>query len=252
MKVLKLFIKQSDRQMAESFSLDFLRGYGIQGDDNASAGNPRQILMVDQPTLQEFGLQPGDLSENILVDRRVDQLVSGQILQIGSALIRPTFLCEPCAKLDFLRRGLAKQIRGRRGFLGMVVKSGSVTVGDAIVPTSHAFAELSDIAKNRFQEFVARIPSGKVVTTSDLVLALGVTDSHCRVIPTLIKTAPAHLPVHRIVAVNGRLFAQHMPDQADRLSKEGIEVVSNGAIVSVPPHYRWNPEHFHDLGNFET
>ncbi|WP_421655902.1 MOSC domain-containing protein [Leptothermofonsia sp. ETS-13] len=270
MKVIKLFTKQSNRQIVECHSLNLLRGYGIEGDSNACAGSPRQLLLVDQPTLKQFDLQPGDLSENILVDTSLQSLESGTVLRVGNALVRLTFLCEPCSKLESLRQGLAKAIKGRRGILGMVVKSGVVTVEDAIAPTPYTLPALSEDVKSRFQEFVARIPAGKVVTTVDLLLALGVANAYYRVIPIFIKNAPASLPLHRIVSVDGKLLTPHIPDQLQKLVWEGVKVepermdaspirasdIDTERSLNPAKHtdwfirYRWAPEQFHDLGNF--
>lgn len=242
MKVLNLWIKQSNHKMAACSSFTLLQGYGIEGDKNARVGSPRQVLIVDQPCLQQFGLQSGDLSENILLDQMPEDWTSGRILKLGRAFLRLTFLCEPCFRLESISKGLAKQIKGRRGFLAMVVKSGTVTVGDTVAITDYTLPVLSDSVKRRFQEFVARIPPGKVVTTSDLILALGVSDAYYRVIPTLIKKFAGNLPVHRIVAANGRLLIKHIPNQAERLGEEGVEIVSE----RVDDRDRWQPEYFHE------
>lgn len=242
MRVLKLFIKaQFDTPRVECQSLQLLQGCGIQGDRNAQVGSPRQVLLVDQPTLQAFGLQPGDLQENILIDAGIEAIASGQILQIGAALIRPTFLCEPCAYLETLQKGLAKRIKGRRGWLGMVVRGGAIAPGNPVTPTPYRLPPLTNDAKGRFHEFVSRIPTGKVVTTADLILALGVSNAHYRTIPALIKKAPSELPVHRIVAIDRRLLTRHIPNQAERLATEGVELQSG----QIGDRDRWQPEHFH-------
>jgi alkylated DNA nucleotide flippase Atl1 len=243
MIILKLFKKQLDGSLAADQQLMLKRGYGIEGDRNACVGSPRQVLMVSQPTLTEFDLQPGDLYENILVDTPIADLVSGQVIQIGTALIRPTFLCEPCAYLETIRQGLSRRIKGQRGVLGMVAGSGTIAVGDRVIPTSYRLPHLAEDAKSRFLEFVARIPAGKVVATADLVLALGVARAYYRVLPTFIKKAPAHLPVHRIVAIDGSLLSRYIPDQAERLLDEGVEAVAG----KVSDRDRWQAESFHDL-----
>lgn len=247
MKVLKLFVKQSDSRTVESKALTLARGFGLKGDSNARIGSPRQVLIVDQRSLEDFELQPGDLSENILVSGSFENWSSGQVWQIGQGLIRLTFRCEPCNQLETIRRGLAKQIQGRRGWLGMIVKSGTIQSNDAVVPIAQTFPPLADEAKSRFQEFVARVPSGKVVTTADVILALGLARAYYRVLPTFIKKAPLHLPVHRIVASDGQLLTQHIPNQAELLAEEGVEVVE-GVIGKGD---RWQPQYFHDLGSGE-
>ncbi len=148
MIVLKLFIKAlRDRSMVECQQFTLQQGYGIKDDLNACIGSPRQVLIVGQPALDEFGLSPGDLYENILVDAPVEHLTSGQLLQIGDVLIRLTFLCEPCSFLETIRQGLTRQIKGKRGILGMVVKSGTIAVGDRVRQTPYCLPPLAEDAK---------------------------------------------------------------------------------------------------------
>jgi hypothetical protein len=203
MRVLKLSIKTApNTPMLPCDRLTLKRDFGIQGDRSACSGSPRQVLIVDLRSLNDFGLQPGDLHENILVDADVETVQSGHILQMGSALIRPTFHCEPCTKLERLRRGLAKQLSGRRGVLGMVVRDGTIAIGDSAIATKYTLPALPDDTKGRFYEFVARIPAGSVVRTSDLLLAMGVAKAYYRAIPALLKKAPPELPVHRLVTID--------------------------------------------------
>ncbi|UBF23845.1 MGMT family protein [Kovacikia minuta CCNUW1] len=241
MIVVTLFLKAPPGSSVECPQLTLECGYGVAGDLSAAAGSPRQVLIVSQQTLREFDLAPGDLHENILMDAPTETLVSGQVIQIGEALIRPTFLCEPCSQLETIRKGLAKQIKGKRGVLGTVVRSGTIAVGDPMIQTSYRLPALAEDARGRFAEFVARIPPGKVVTMADLVLALGVTRAYYRVFPTWIKKAPADLPVHRIVAIDGSLLTRSIPDQAEQLAREGIALIAG----KVDDHDRWQPENFH-------
>ena len=81
------------------------------------------------------------------------------------------------------------------------------------------------------------------MTTRDLILALGVTPSHYRAIPALMKRAPIDLPVHRVVAIDGSLFTQHLPQQAERLQTEGIEIVNH----KVTSRYYWSTPNFHSV-----
>jgi alkylated DNA nucleotide flippase Atl1 len=229
--------------MVETQTLQLVSTYGIAGDINAGMGNPRQVLLAEQGSVQSFGLQPGDLRENILVDTGLETLVSGQGLQMGSALIRLMFPCEPCAYLETLQPGLARHIKGKRGFLGMVAQGGEIAVNETIALAPYHFPPLPDETKGRFEEFVARIPLGKIVTTPDLILALGVSRAYYRTLPIWLKKASPQLPVHRIVAIDGRLFPQHLPNQAQLLSKEGIRMESGKVDLGD----RWNPEYFHDL-----
>jgi alkylated DNA nucleotide flippase Atl1 len=242
MEVVGLFTKPiAGAEMVARDQLSLVKGFGIKGDSNGCVGSPRQVLLADQPTLHQFGLRPGQLWENILVDAPVQALQSGRVIKIGTALLRPTFPCEPCDRLNLRYPSLAKQIGQQRGFLAMVVEGGVIQLGDCAIPSSLQLPSLSQRVRDRFNEFVARIPPGRIVTTADLVLALGVDRSYYRVIPTLIKKSPAHLPVHRIVAIDGSLVTRHIPDQSVRLAEEGVGVDAG----KVSDRHRWQPEHFH-------
>lgn len=227
-------------------SLLLKRGYGIVGDANAAAGSPRQVLLVGMLTLTQFDLHPGQLRENIVIDRAVEGLTSGQVLQLGqTALVRLTHHCEPCALLETVQPGLAKRIKGQRGLLGMVVRDGWVGMEDAVAVISYSFPSIPESTRGKFEEFVSRIPVGTVVKTSNLLMALGLTRSYYRSIPTLIKKSPPHLPVHRIVASDGTLLLKHMPTQQAMLHQDGVVVINH----QVADEHYWEPSYFHDLGS---
>ncbi|MBD1913054.1 MULTISPECIES: MOSC domain-containing protein [unclassified Leptolyngbya] len=240
--VTHLFRKSAPGALVEPCdSLTLQRGYGIAGDASARVGNPRQVLLAGQPTLHQFGLQPGDLQENILVDAAVESFESGTVLAIGkTAQLRLMFLCEPCASLERLKPGLSRKIAGKRGFLAMVVQDGTIRPGDIIRAYPRCFSVIPESTRGKFEEFVARIPPGYVVDTPNLLLALGMTPSYARAIPTWLKKS-AHLPVHRIVAANHTLLTRHIPDQADALVAEGVTVEGD----RISPQFLWPPEFFH-------
>jgi len=244
-QVLQLFWKPAPGVWVESQPRLLLqRGYGIDGDANAKAGSPRQVLLAGQPSLDRFGLTAGDLQENILLDLEIEALASGMVVQLGdSAQIRLMELCIPCAALDHLQPGLSRRIRGKRGLLGMVIQDGEVRVGDRLSILPQSFPALPDSNRGKFEAFVARIPPGTVVRMPDLLLAMGVASSYARAVPALIKKAPPHLPVHRLLTTDGHLFSRHIPHQADQLIAEGI-AIQEGRVT---PDYAWNPQHFYAL-----
>jgi alkylated DNA nucleotide flippase Atl1 len=225
MQVLYLFTNSERHQagLAQS-QLQLQRGWGIIGDVNAQPGSPRQVLLTGSPTLAQFQLQPGQLQENIVLSYPVEGWQSGQILQIGSAQIRLTFLCEPCAVLNQIEAHLAKRIQNQRGYLGMVIQTGLIQLGDPVTVLPVGFPALPNSAKGRLVEFLARISMGKVVRTPALILALGLTHSHYRTIPTLLKSM-VDLPGYRIVNASGKLFDQHLPNQQAMLESEQVKVI---------------------------
>lgn len=245
MKILHLFTKPAAGKPPISCDrLVLRRGMGIEGDAHARAGSPRQVLLASAPALEAFGLRPGDLRENILLDGVVETLASGQVLQLGdTAQVRIMGDCEPCAYLNTLQPGLAKRINEQRGMLAMVVCDGVVRVGDQAAVLPQTFPAVPNDTRGKLHEFVARIPPGRVVRTTDLLVALGLTASHYRVIPMLLKKADAGLPVHRIVGAGGRLLTQHLPDQARRLAAEQVQIEQD----TVLSEFCWEPEQFHAL-----
>lgn len=246
MRVIKLFVKDRHGSPVEQCdTLSLQRGHGIEGDINAQAGSPRQVLIASETTLARFGLSPGELGENFLVDAPIEHFSSGQVLRVGQALIRLSFLCEPCAALEKIQLGLSKRIKGQRGYLGMVVGSGLVEQFNEVTITAYKFSVLSDEPKERFYEFVSRIPPGRVVRTTDLLIALGVTKAHYRVIPVWMKKYSKDLPTHRIVRTDGNLMPEHLSNQAQLLRDEGIEIYSN---CVADDNYYWNSSEFHELG----
>jgi len=220
------------------------RGWGIVGDASAQVGSPRQVLLAGMPALQSYGLNPGDLQENVLLDGMVESFPSGTLLAIGAtAQLRVMFLCEPCASLERVKPGLSRKIKGKRGLLAMVVHDGVVGVGDRIQVLPQRYPAIPEQTRGKFEEFVARIPSGCVVRTSDLLIALGMTASYARAIPTWLKKSDPALPVHRIVAADGGLLTRHVPHQAEGLAAEGVLVKGD----RVGPEFSWPREFFHAL-----
>lgn len=96
-------------------------------------GSKRQILLMDCETLAEFKLEPGQLKENITTEGiRLRELARGQHLRVGDALLEVTISCEPCGRMDDIRRGLQEALRGKRGMLCRVLKQGLIRRGDKI------------------------------------------------------------------------------------------------------------------------
>lgn len=106
---------------------------GIEGCAHGRPGSTRQILLLDVETLNEFGLEPGVLKENITTrNLAVRQLGRGQRLRAGAAMLEVTISCEPCGRMDDIRRGLQQGLRGRRGMLARVIEPGLIRRGDPI------------------------------------------------------------------------------------------------------------------------
>ena len=119
--------------MEEMVEARLVAGSGIEGCAHARAGGKRQVLLVDQETLQAMDLAPGIIRENITTEGlAVNSLDIGERLRIGKSLLEVSMICTPCDQLEKLRPGLRREIRGRRGMLCRVLEGGVVHGGDRI------------------------------------------------------------------------------------------------------------------------
>jgi len=114
-----------------------IAGFGVEGDRHAvSEGirKARQVLLMDEETLQSFGLVHGQVRENVTTSGiSLPTLTVGQRLALGEdVVLELTGPCAPCARMDEIRDGLREEIDGRRGMLAFVVQGGTVNVGDEI------------------------------------------------------------------------------------------------------------------------
>ena len=111
-----------------------ISGLGLEGDRSAFEGSMRQVLFMDKETLDEFGLDPGQVKENITVTGLdLSQTKAGQVFFIGGdGTMEIVGECEPCGKMDAIQPGLMSKIDGRRGMLAMVINGGQIKVGDSV------------------------------------------------------------------------------------------------------------------------
>ena len=111
-----------------------IHDFGLEKDHHARAGSERQLLLIEEETLQSMNLGIGEVRENLTTRGIVlTGLENGSILQIGSEVrLRITKPCLPCSRMDEIRAGLQRELEGRRGVLARVESGGSISVGDPI------------------------------------------------------------------------------------------------------------------------
>ena len=118
-------------------STTFVAGFGIEGDRHANSTGPgaaRQVLLMDQQTLDAFDLAHGQVRENVTVaDIDLHALDAGQRLALGGQVVLEiTGHCTPCQRMDEVRPGLRAELSGQRGMLATVVAGGVARVGDGV------------------------------------------------------------------------------------------------------------------------
>lgn len=100
---------------------------------HARSGSDRQVLIVDQETLDAMNLAPGIIRENITTQGlNVNGLAIGERLRFGQALLEVSMVCTPCDLLEKVRPGLRRELYGRRGMLCRVIADGGIKRGDPI------------------------------------------------------------------------------------------------------------------------
>lgn len=105
---------------------------GLEGCAHGTAPR-REVLLVSKEHLDDLGIEPGAIRENVTVaDADVQSWPLGQRVQVGGALLEITMVCDPCHRMDELRAGLCSLLDGRRGMLAHVVEGGEIALGDAI------------------------------------------------------------------------------------------------------------------------
>ena len=111
-------------------------GGGLVGDSHEGRVT-RAVLVVDRSTLDDLGLSPGDLREQITLAGLpgVTSLTPGTELRIGGLVLRVNGPCEPCTHIGGLLgvpdpEDLRRSLVGRRGVVCTVVAAeGTARVG---------------------------------------------------------------------------------------------------------------------------
>jgi molybdopterin adenylyltransferase len=112
----------------------FVPDLGLEGCRHAVAGSRRQVLLIEEETLGDVGLERGVVKENVTTrDIGLTALPVNTRLHLGDEVeLWITGPCLPCGLLDEIRVGLQDELRGRRGVLAWVKRGGTVRVGDRI------------------------------------------------------------------------------------------------------------------------
>jgi MOSC domain-containing protein YiiM len=119
---------------------EIVEDFGLRGDRKAQVGSKRQVLLVDDTTLERAGVPAGGLNENLAVrGLDINALQAGQHVRIGDVLLEITGPCTVCGELEHIRSGLKEELRGRRGMLARVLRGGTVGLGDQLVVETHEY-----------------------------------------------------------------------------------------------------------------
>lgn len=183
MKVTNLFVKaEHGAPMRDVSSIRFSK-HGLEG--HVASAPFRQVLVTSRSVTAAFGLNDGDLRENVVVDfDGLYELPSGTVVRIGEALVRLTFHCEPCKKIAHLVD--LKDVLHRRGVFGSFLNSGRIAVGDRFAVTEDRFEAIPYAVGERIRWFLKR--HGASVALVDLAHAIGLpASSYGKALPALAR-----------------------------------------------------------------
>ncbi len=111
-----------------------VRDHGIDGCAHGRPGGRRQVLFAASQDLDDAGVDPGLIRENITVlGADVMTWSVGQRIRIGDAEFEITMVCDPCERMDELRPGLQQELEGKRGMLARVLASGELRIGAEVI-----------------------------------------------------------------------------------------------------------------------
>lgn len=182
MQVTALFKKPRHGGPLEAVSRINYATDGIR--DNVACAPFRHVLLASRKIMEECGLSPGDLRENVIVDfDQLYDLPSGTVVRIGEARIRLTFHCEPCKHI--LKLIDLEQIEHRRGYLGCFLNNGSINIGDPFSVATETFEAIPYSMKERIQWFIAKGDAS--AGALDLIHRLGLPRSAGNLISKLTK-----------------------------------------------------------------
>lgn len=106
---------------------------GLEGNRHFKTGSHRSVLVVEQEVLDQFGLVPGAVREQVTVrGLSLASLAPGSRLRIGTTVLEAGEMCAPCQRMNELAAGLKDKLEGRRGRFFRVAAVGSFAVGDPI------------------------------------------------------------------------------------------------------------------------
>ena len=170
-----------------------LTGEGAYQDRHADALSPRQILLTRLEENQQFGLQAGQLFENVCIAGLSEaQFKPGRVLKLGHQVeLDLHFYCEPCHKLKRVLPNdiTPKALIGRRGILATVRQGGTLRYQDTVSVSASNAVVLPDDTFERFIWTMERWPMDETFSYGLLARKMGVSRAYCRAMPGYFRRA---------------------------------------------------------------
>lgn len=125
---------------------DVEAGTGLAGDHHAtSEKSERQVTMIQQEHLSVVAamlgrdeILPEELRRNLVISGINLIALKNQTFRIGDAVLKGSGPCAPCSRMtENLGLGGYNAMRGHGGITCSVIESGTIRVGDQVIPVSN-------------------------------------------------------------------------------------------------------------------
>jgi MOSC domain-containing protein YiiM len=147
MTVLALFTqKQPGSKPDPQHEVVLIKGGGIQSDIHEHR-KTRSVVLMSTADLNQLGLNPGDLREQITVDtENLMGLEAGTQIDINGNILEIDGDCEPCTHIGELlgvedREAFRQTLLGHRGKLARVIHtngSAKISIGDPVIVNTNS------------------------------------------------------------------------------------------------------------------
>ena len=114
------------------------KNFGIEGDKFANSEDKDRLIMLIGKNSYELAksnnidIPDVALGENILLDFDPHTLQSGDIIQIGEAILKITKECTLCKHLTKYNSKLPKLLLNKRGIYATIVQEGTINIKDIV------------------------------------------------------------------------------------------------------------------------
>ncbi len=239
-RIEALFLKTNHAwPMLRSSFLDLDPDQGILGDVNPKGESPRQLCIATSKGLTGNHVKQSGSRANIVLDSSVGSVSSGCLLSIGESLIRMTFACEPCAHGAQMAEAPMRLFRTIDRHLGFVIRAGRITEGALVLTYPDRFPMAPDSFRDRCAWALAFLPAGKVVTSYELIRAIGASRAYLRVLPRWMSAAGVlGMPIHRVLSAHLEA-PSWAPDARMKLAQEGLQAHDYPAALYDLTHSIW-------------
>jgi alkylated DNA nucleotide flippase Atl1 len=210
--------------MTRRQSLHLSKEWGVVGDVSPKGRTPRQVCIALGEFLWKHGVEPVGSRANLVLEADATECMrSGDTLCFGEVTLRLTFACEPCRHGAQLAGSPMRRFREVRRYLAVVVSSGEIPEGSMLSVQHGVYESVPEDFASRCGWAVGRIPPGRVVSSLELISAIGASRSYLRTLPRWMAAAAREgQPVHRVL--NAQLAAPSWaPNAHEKLLQEGLD-----------------------------